>query len=123
MAKSESVEGALQQIVKRMREHPGPLGSHQIRLDVQGAGGGVWTLRSGAEGVSLAPGEGDGRHTVEVIAQAEALRPVLEGKIDGREAFLRGGIRVRGDVMAVETLSAALGAHKRLSGVVKERRG
>jgi len=40
---------------------------------------------------------------------------VLEGKVDGRAAFLAGGIRVRGDVMAVERLSSALGTHKRHS--------
>jgi len=122
MAKSDSVEGALQVLAKRIQAHPAPVGTHQIRLDVRGNGGGVWTLRAGADGVTVAPGEGDGQHTAEVIADADALRPVLEGKVDGREAFLKGGIRVRGNVLAVEGLSAALGTHKRLS-TVEERRG
>jgi putative sterol carrier protein len=112
MAKSGSMDNALQLMVKRIREHPAPLASQQIRLTLHGDGGGTWTLRTGAEGVSLAAGEGDGQHTVEVIAQAEAIRPVLEGKMDGRAAFLAGGIRVRGDVMAVEGLSAAIGTHQ-----------
>jgi hypothetical protein len=113
MATPHSVDGALQSLANRIREHPAPLGSHRIRLDLHGEGGGVWTLQTGAEGVSLVPGEGNGAHTVEVIAEVEAIKPVLEGSSDGRAAFLAGGIRVRGDVIAVEQLSAALGTHKR----------
>jgi len=112
MATSHSIERALESIAKRMREQRAPLAPHHIRLNLRGDGGGVWTLRTGAEGVSLTSGEGDGEPTVEVIAEAEAIRGVLEGEVDGREAFLAGGIRVRGDVMAIEQLSAALGTHK-----------
>ena len=62
--------------------------------------------------VSLVKGDGDGAHTAEVIAEADAIRPVLEGKSDGRAAFLAGGIRVRGDVLALQRFSAALGTHQ-----------
>src|SRR5215831_3933292 len=113
MAASPSVEGALQILVKRIREHPGPLGSHNIRLQLHGPGGGLWSLRTAADGVTLVTGEGEGPHTAEVMGDSEAIRAVLECTRDGRDAFLAGGIRVRGDVLAVEQLSAALGTHKR----------
>ena len=112
MAKSSSVEGALQSLAKRMREHSGELGPHRIRLSINGAGGGVWTLQSRDGEVSLVKGDGDGAHTAEVIAEADAIQPVLEGKTDGRAAFLAGGIRVRGDVLALQRFSAALGTHQ-----------
>lgn len=112
----QAMEDALQSLAKRMREHPAPLGSHHIRLQLVGSGGGVWSLRTSSEGTSLVAGEGDGDHTVEVIAEAEAIKPVLDGAVDGRAAFLAGGIRVRGDVIAIEQLSAALGTHAPRSG-------
>jgi hypothetical protein len=88
MAKTSSVEGALQSLAKRIREHPGQLGPHRIRLNINGAGGGVWTLQTRDGDVSLVPGDGDGAHTAEVIAEADAIAPVLEGKADGRAASL-----------------------------------
>ncbi len=112
MATPYSMDGALQSLASRMREHPGPLGPHRIRLDLHGEGGGVWTLQTGAAGVSLVTGEGEGPPTVEVIAEVAAIKPVLEGRQDGRAAFLAGGIRVRGDLLAITQLSAALGMHR-----------
>jgi putative sterol carrier protein len=112
MAASYSVNDVLQSFASRVREHPGSLGSHTIRLTIHGEGGGVWTLRTGDGEVSLVPGEGDGAPTVEVAAEAEALVPVLSGDVDGRAAFLAGGIRVRGDVGAIQQFSAALGTHQ-----------
>jgi len=112
MATPHSMDEPLQSLASRIREHPGPLGSHRIRLSLHGEGGGVWTLQTDAAGVSLVPGEGDGAPTVEVIAEVDAIRPVLEGSQDGRAAFFAGGIRVRGDVLAIEQFSAALGTHK-----------
>lgn len=119
MAESTPVEGALQSLAKRIREHPGQLGPHRIRLSINGAGGGVWTLQTRDGDVSLVRGDGDGAHTAEVIAEADAIGPVLEGKADGRAAFLAGGIRVRGDVLALQRFSAALGTHQsRRAGTV-----
>jgi SCP-2 sterol transfer family len=112
MATPDSMDGMLQLLARRMREHPGSLGSHRIRLDLRGAGGGVWTLQTGAAGVSLVSGEGDGVPSAEVIADVAAIKPVLEGRQDGRAAFLAGGIRVRGDVLAITQLSAVLGTHQ-----------
>lgn len=112
MATPDSIDGALQLLASRMREHDGPLGTHQIRLDLRGEGGGVWTLRTSPAGVSLLTGEGEGAPTVEVVAEAAAIKPVLEGRQDGRAAFLAGGIRVRGDVLAITQLSAVLGTHR-----------
>jgi hypothetical protein len=111
MAKTSSVEDALRSLAKRIDEHPGQLGPHRIRLSVNGAGGGVWTLQARDGAVTLVRGDGDGAHTAEVIADADAIGPVLQGKADGRAAFLAGGIRVRGDVLALQRLSAALGTH------------
>ena len=112
MARTSSVESALQSLAARIREHPGQLGPHRIRLSINGAGGGIWTLQARDGDVSLVPGDGDGAHTAEVIAEADAIKPVLEGKTDGRAAFLAGGIRVRGDVLALQRFSAALGTHQ-----------
>jgi hypothetical protein len=108
---SQAMEDSLQLLAKRIREHPASLGSHHIRFQLVGSGGGVWSLRASSEGTSLVAGEGDGDHTVEVIAEADAIKRVLDGIVDGREAFLAGGIRVRGDVIAIEQLSAALRTH------------
>src|SRR5947209_6769300 len=47
----------------------------------------------------------------EVACDPEVIRAVMEGRIDGRQAFLQGGIRVRGDISLLERLSLALGTH------------
>src|SRR5512142_3105997 len=106
MATPHSMDETLRSLASRIREHPGPLGSHRIRLRLHGEGGGVWTLQTDSAGVSLVPGEGEGAPTVEVIPDVDAIRPVLEGSQDGRAAFFAGGIRVRGDVLAIEQFSA-----------------
>ncbi len=111
-ASSRSTEEALQGLVKRMSERRASVGgTHHIRLQVEGDGGGVWVIDLGDPGAGLAIGESGREPTAEVVADGAALRAVLEGRIDGRDAFLAGTIRVRGDIVALEQLSASLGTH------------
>jgi ubiquinone biosynthesis protein UbiJ len=86
-------------------------GALHIRLRLLGEGGGVWTLRTGSNGATLTVGEGDGEPTLEVIAEADVLWSVLDGRTDGRTAVHEGGIRVSGDIAAVKRLAAALGTY------------
>ena len=57
-------------------------------------------------------GAASGECRAEVVGDARTIRDVLEGKVDGKEALLLGGIRVRGDIDFLERLSAALGTHR-----------
>jgi hypothetical protein len=46
---------------------------------------------------------------VEVLGDPEAVRAVLAGEVEGRERFLAGGIRVRGDLRYLSDLALELG--------------
>ncbi len=108
-AAGESIEPALEALVTRMRQGEGE--QHAIRLQLSGPQGGTWSVETVEGQLRLVKGSGSQSPRVEVHADAASIRRVLDGEVDGRAAFLSGGILVRGDVASLERLSAALGTH------------
>jgi SCP-2 sterol transfer family protein len=67
-------------------------------------------LASDGGGVRVVPAAGrTGTPLVEVLGDAEAVRKVLAGEVEGRKQFLAGGIRVRGDLRYLSNLAIELG--------------
>jgi hypothetical protein len=110
-ADGRGVERALTDLVARMNEGGAHGHHHSILLRLSGPQGGMWTIESADGEHRLVTGSGAAAPRVEVHADAESIRRVLDGEVDGRMAFLSGGIMVRGDIAALERLSAALGTH------------
>ena len=110
--KATSIEPLLRDLAARMNRATKAGEQHSIRIQLLGEGSGVWGIETVKGEVRLSRGAGPSNPTVEVIAEPAVIRAILEGKKDGRAAFMAGGIRVRGDVGAVERLSAAMGTHK-----------
>ncbi len=109
--KATPVESILRDLVARMNRVAKAGERHSIRIQVLGKESGVWGIETVKGEVRLSR-SGPSSPTVEVIAVPAVLKSILDGKKDGRAAFLAGGIRVIGDVGAVERLSAAIGTHK-----------
>ncbi len=62
------------------------------------------------DGVEIVDAAGrTGEPLVEVLGDPEAVRAVLSGEVEGRERFLAGGIRVRGDLRYLSDLAIELG--------------
>ena len=49
---------------------------------------------------------------IEVIGDAEAVQAVLDRKVNAREQFLAGGIRVRGDLRYLSDVALEMGLLK-----------
>ena len=107
-----SVEPLLRDLVARMNRATKSGEKHSIRIQLLGERSGVWGIETVKGEVQLSRGAGPSNPTLEVIAKPAVIRAILDGKKDGRAAFLAGGIRVRGDIAAAERLSAAMGTHK-----------
>ncbi len=102
---------ALESLAERMTKAPGRF-EGTIVLRLEGDEGGTWSIHSTGKEARVAPGAASGEYRAEVLGDATTIREVLEGKTDGRQALLAGGIRVRGDIEFLERLSAALGTHR-----------
>jgi hypothetical protein len=58
----------------------------------------------------VVPAEGrSGKPIVEVLGDPDAIHAVLSGAVEGRAQFLRGGLRVRGDLRYLSDLATELG--------------
>ena len=110
--KATSIEPLLRDLAARMNRATKAGEQHSIRIQLLGEGSGVWGIETVKGEVRLTRGAGPSNPTLEVIAKSAVIRAILDGKKDGRAAFLAGGIRVRGDIAAAERLSAAMGTHK-----------
>lgn len=106
-----SIEPALEALVTRMNRSEARAEQHSILLHLSGAQGGTWAVETVEGQLRLVKGPGSAMPRAEVHADAASVRRILDGEVDGREVFLSGGILVRGDVAALERLSAALGTH------------
>jgi SCP-2 sterol transfer family protein len=110
-APGESIEPALEAFVTRIRQCAPEIERPSIRLQLSGPQGGAWSIEMVEDQLRLMKGPGSQNPTWEVHADAAVVRSVLAGEVDGRTAFLSGGILVRGDTAAAQRLSAALGMH------------
>ncbi|WP_158887093.1 hypothetical protein [Amycolatopsis anabasis] len=85
----------------------------EIVLRLTGEGGGTYQLSTGGKEVQVAETAGvDAQPLIEVLGDARAVQSVLDGKVDAREQFLNGGIRVRGDLRHLSDLALELGLLK-----------
>lgn len=110
-ARSKSIGPVLEALVTRMNQSEARAEQHSIRLQLSGPQGGTWAIETAEGQLRLVKGPGSATPRAEVYGDAASIRRVLDGEVDGREAFLSGGILVRGDVASLERLSAALGTH------------
>src|SRR5437870_2645475 len=85
----------------RLTEQVGRQGRLQEWLDgtvlLDCGRGGVWTLRLDHGSVTLDEGASD-EHDTHVATDARTLGDILAGSVSGIEAFLRGRLRVRGNL-------------------------
>jgi SCP-2 sterol transfer family len=110
-APGETIEPALEAFVTRIRQYAPEIDRPSIRLHLSGPQGGAWSIEMVEDQLRLMKGPGSPNPKWEVHADAAVVRRVLAGEVDGRAAFLSGGILVRGDTAAAQRLSAALGMH------------
>lgn len=108
----QRLEKTLEAFANRLRQAEAWRGG-AIRLQLTGAEGGSWCIEGGRPDVRLVRGTGSEEPVAVVMGEASALRAVLEGKKEGRAAFLAGGIRVRGDISYLQKISAELGTHSK----------
>jgi hypothetical protein len=84
-----------------------------IVLRLSGKGGGTYRLSSRPGKVEVTEtSDVAGQPLFEVIGDAEGVQAVLDGRVDAREQFLAGGIRVRGDLQHLSDLAVELGLMK-----------
>ncbi len=82
----------------------------QILVQATGDSPGRYVVQCGADGVHVrADAAPDDSPLLEIIADAETLRAVLDGERDARTQFLEGGLRVRGDLRYLSDLALELG--------------
>ncbi|MGW6456345.1 hypothetical protein ACWF94_10530 [Streptomyces sp. NPDC055078] len=81
-----------------------------IVLRLTGEGGGTYQLSGTRQGdvvvaetsaVAVSP-------LIEVVGDATAVRDILDGKVDARERYLAGGVRVSGDLRYLSELAMEL---------------
>jgi hypothetical protein len=110
----ESVTGSLRRVAERLEGSP-TLRSGTAVLHLRGADGGDYHLDSDARSVRLrdaGAAASSGEPMLEVFAEAETLRAILDGAQDATEQFLAGGIRVRGDLRLLSDVALELGLIK-----------
>jgi hypothetical protein len=81
-----------------------------IAFRLSGQGKAAMVLAADGDGVRVLPAA-DRQQTplIEVLGDAETVRKVLAGEVEGRKQFLAGGIRVRGDLRYLSDLALELG--------------
>jgi len=85
----------------------------EIVLRLSGKGGGTYKVTTGRGKVEIdETADVAGQPLLEVIGDAQSIQAVLDGKVDAREQFLAGGIRVRGDLQHLSDLATELGLLK-----------
>jgi putative sterol carrier protein len=78
-----------------------------IIFELEGPDGGVWTLSNYGEKIRIAPSAND-RADCHLRCTVDDFRALVDGRLDGRAAFMDGRVRVRGDVGLVLRLLSAV---------------
>lgn len=78
-----------------------------ITFDLQGEGGGIWTLRREECGMTVARTEA-AHSDCRLGCSVDDFRALLDGRLDSRRGFLEGRLDVEGDVGLVLRLERAL---------------
>jgi hypothetical protein len=78
-----------------------------IVFELDGQDGGTWTLSKYAEKVRVAPYANLGSDC-HIRCSVDDFRALVDGRLDGRQAFLDGRVYVRGDVGLVLRLLSAV---------------
>jgi hypothetical protein len=87
--------------------------SGDVVFRLSGSGAGTFCLRSGRGKTEVIESpEASQQVLIEVMGDAEKVQAVLDGRVDAREQFLDGGIRVRGDLQHLSDLATELGLMK-----------
>lgn len=98
------LQQAIERATTNCKQKPGA-----ILFSLEGNGGGTWRVESDGKTASLATGRQMMSTLIEITGRAEQVRAILAHEKDAREAFLDGGLRVRGDLLYLEQLLGDLG--------------
>lgn len=78
-----------------------------IAFELEGEGGGVWTLRRDERGVEVIP-EDVGLVDCRLRCSVDDFRSLLTGDLDGLSVFMSGRLRIEGDVGLAMRLEGAM---------------
>ena len=82
-----------------------------IALHLSGAGGGEYVVHRSGSKVTVSEGSvgSDEAPRFEVFASAAQINDILAGEVNPRDEFLKGEMRVRGDLTYLSDLAVELG--------------
>jgi hypothetical protein len=86
--------------------------SGEVHFRLTGDGAGDYRLVCAPHAAQVVKAEGiapGATPLVEVMGDADTVRAILAGELDAREEFLRGGLRVRGDLRYLSNAALELG--------------
>lgn len=109
--KTKSVEGTLEQLRDRI-DAARVTKTGDIDLHLSGEAGGDYRISAGPGAAALtaaAPRAAGSEPLLEVWADAETIRAIVDGKKDPIKQFLLGRMRVRGDLRYLSDLGVELG--------------
>jgi hypothetical protein len=83
----------------------------EILFTVSGSESGQYAVDTSPGSAQFRAGaaRGDSPPLFEVIADSDTLRAVLDGEVDVRQQYFKGGLRVRGDLRHVSDVAMELG--------------
>lgn len=106
------IASRLESVAERLREaRTARSGDIVVTLTGSEAGGYTLQLAHGSATVTSSTGsmERVERPLLEVVADSEILRAVLDGEVDAREQYFKGGLLVRGNLRYLSDLALELG--------------
>jgi putative sterol carrier protein len=107
----DPVGRAIELIADRLVSSP-VVRSGEVHFRLTGDGAGDYRLVCAPHAAQVVKAEGiapDTTPLVEVMGDGETVRAILAGELDARDAFLRGGLRVRGDLRYLSNAALELG--------------
>ena len=106
---AKTFDSTLQEIAKKVQGNR-KLRHGDIAFRLSGRGKAEKVLTADRDGVRVVPAaDRPQAPLIEVLGDAEKVRAVLAGEVEGRKQFLAGGIRVRGDLRYLSDLALELG--------------
>ena len=112
-AAQERLRSSLRELVSKLSPEIKAALAGDIVLRLSGKGGGTYRVPTGSKHVEVSETvEVPAQPLIEVIGDAEAVQAVLDRKVNAREQFLAGGIRVRGDLRYLSDVALEMGLLK-----------
>lgn len=106
-----TVRAAIRDVGQRL-EKTSAARDGEIAFRLAGTGGGEYWLQRSDGKVELSEallGENKLQPAIEIIGKAGTVQRILSGEVDAREEFLKGSLRIRGDLRYLSDISLELG--------------